>query len=413
MHSFVPTLYLATITLAGAAIGLAYRPFRRHPTLAAASFFVGWLTSELALHHAVWIAVVSIMYIVFGALDDSYGWIALALAFVEILALVRIHRRGELTRTIATRALHEGLGRPDLGGGRVFLRSVASPFSVRHREVVADRDIVYAEHDGIRLRADVFHRKDRPEGAPVLVFVHGGAWVLGYKEYQGLPMMHRLAAAGWVCVSVDYRLSPRATFPDHLIDVKRAIAWAKANTPRYGGGGSFLALCGNSAGAHLASLAALTWDRPDFQPGFEDADTRVDACVSFYGVYDFVNRHGQWPHRGLQGAIEKLVLKKRLRDGREPFDDASPIHHVRPDAPAFFVIHGDRDSLVPVDEGRRFAEALRSLSRRPVVYLEVPGAQHAFDMFRSVRSHYTLRAIARFLDTVRLDGEATHDSTGA
>jgi acetyl esterase/lipase len=69
--------------------------------------------------------------------------------------------------------------------------------------------------------------------------------------------------------------------------------------------------------------------------------------------------------------------------------------------------------LVPVDEGRRFAEALRSLSRRPVVYLEVPGAQHAFDMFRSVRSHYTLRAIARFLDTVRLDGEATHDSTGA
>jgi acetyl esterase/lipase len=77
---------------------------------------------------------------------------------------------------------------------------------------------------------------------------------------------------------------------------------------------------------------------------------------------------------------------------------------VRPDAPPFFVIHGSLDSLVPVEEGRRFVEALRAASKQPVCYLEVPDAQHAFDMFRSVRSHYTLRAIAQFLETVRRGG---------
>src|SRR5690606_24162223 len=115
------------------------------------------------------------------------------------------------------------------------------------------------------------------------------------KEYQALPLLNRLASQGWVCMSFDYRLSPRATFPDQLVDTKRAIAWAKANAARFGGDADFVAISGNSAGAHLASLAALTWDDPQYQPGFEDADTSVRACVSLYGVYDLMNRHEQWP----------------------------------------------------------------------------------------------------------------------
>src|SRR5690349_8356251 len=98
--------------------------------------------------------------------------------------------------------------------------------------------------------------------------------------------MNRMAQLGWVCVSVNYRLAPKYLFPTQIVDVKRAIAWVHDNIKEYGGDSSYVVITGGSAGGHLAALAALTPGLDDFQPGFEDADTSVSACVPFYGVYD-------------------------------------------------------------------------------------------------------------------------------
>ena len=99
--------------------------------------------------------------------------------------------------------------------------------------------------------------------------------------------MSHLAELGWVCVAINYRLSPRSTWPDQIIDVKRALAWTKEHIAEYGGDPDWVAITGGSAGGHLSSLAALTPNDPQFQPGFEDADTSVRAAVPFYGLYDF------------------------------------------------------------------------------------------------------------------------------
>ena len=93
-------------------------------------------------------------------------------------------------------------------------------------------------------------------------------------------------------MTANYALSPKATFPDHLIDVKRALAWVKEHIAEYGGDPGYVVISGGSAGGHLSSLAALTPNRPEYQPGFEAVDTTVQACVPFYGVYDFTNRDG-------------------------------------------------------------------------------------------------------------------------
>ena len=85
--------------------------------------------------------------------------------------------------------------------------------------------------------------------------------------------MPHLAAQGWVCVAINYRLAPRDPFPAHIVDVKRAIAWIREHIAEYGGDPSYLAITGGSAGGHLAALAALTPNDPAYQPGFEDADT--------------------------------------------------------------------------------------------------------------------------------------------
>jgi acetyl esterase/lipase len=236
----------------------------------------------------------------------------------------------------------------------------------------------------------------------VLVYIHGGAWVIGDKREQGLPLLHELARRGWVTVTINYRLSPRATWPDHIVDCKRALAWVRKNIQTYGGDPGFIAVSGGSAGGHLASLLALTTGDPAFQPGFEADDASVDACVPFYGVYDMTAGRGTSGYdEGLLQLLERRVFKRRLADDPAVFEAASPLARVHAEAPPFFVIHGTNDTLVPVADARAFVGALRAVSKAPVLYAELPYTQHAFDVLPSVRSAHAVAAVVRFLEGVR------------
>ena len=210
-------------------------------------------------------------------------------------------------------------------------------------------------------------------------------------------MLH-MAARGWVCVTINYRLSPRDPFPAHIVDVKRAIAWIREHAAVYGGDPSFLAVTGGSAGGHLASLAALTPNDPDYQPGFEDVDTTVQAAAPHYGVYDFAGATGTRAAVALRDRFlaPKVMFKDPTSDLTE-FEKASPLLRVNADAPPFFVVHGRSDSLVDVDQARQFVAALRAVSTQPVAYAELPGTQHAFDVFPSIRSAHVVRGVDRFL----------------
>ena len=95
--------------------------------------------------------------------------------------------------------------------------------------------------------------------------------------------------------------------------------------------------------------------------------------------------------------LERTVMKTKLADDPEGWAKASPLDLCSDDAPPFFVIHGRNDTLVPVAEARHFVEKLREASSSPVVYAELPGAQHAFDVFPSVRTALIIRAIERFV----------------
>jgi acetyl esterase/lipase len=201
-----------------------------------------------------------------------------------------------------------------------------------------------------------------------------------------------------VCVTINYRLSPRDPFPAHIVDVKRAIAWIRENAAVHGGDPSFLAVTGGSAGGHLTALAALTPNDPEYQPGFEDADTEVQAAVPFYGVYDFAGATGSRKATQMRdGFLGPRVLFRDPRREIEHFERASPLLRVNPDAPPMFVIHGTHDTLVEVAQAREFVARLREVSKREVAYAELPGTQHAFDVFPSIRSAHVVRGVDRFL----------------
>lgn len=211
--------------------------------------------------------------------------------------------------------------------------------------------------------------------------------------------MSHLAELGWICVAINYRHSPRNTWPDHIIDVKRALAWVKAHISEYGGDPDFIAITGGSAGGHLSSLAALTPNDPRFQPGFEEADTRVQAAVPFYGVYDFTRLQDAM-HPMMLPLLERMVVKQPRTANMQSYLDASPVTHISADAPPFFVLHGRNDSLVPVQQARGFVDQLRQVSKQPVVYAELPFTQHAFDLLGSARAAHTAIAVEQFLAEV-------------
>jgi len=262
------------------------------------------------------------------------------------------------------------------------------------------RNLRYAEGAGRFHLLDVYTPVAKPERAAVVLQIHGGGWFTGHKRQQALPMLLQLAARGFVCVSINYRLSPRATWPEHLIDAKLALAWVRKNIAEYGGDPEYVLVTGGSAGGHLAAMVALTANDPRYQPGFESVDTSVRGCVPFYGVYDFTDRHKHQRTKAMQRLIASWVMKKRYEDSEQDFLDASPMTHISPNAPPFFVIQGTADTIVSVDDARMFASMLREHSREPVVYAELPGAHHAFEILHSTRTQHVVWAVMRFLEWV-------------
>jgi acetyl esterase/lipase len=372
-------------------------------------FLSGWLTSELAVFHAlVSIGVLFVLGVLMGGLLIWPGPLALPIMLGSWAGLALAQWRARPTGRVLEQALQAGLGsnyrecipagRRALLRDRVPMSELVRPFALRQPDVEWLRNLPY--HDGHRRqRLDIYRPAGGCAGAPVLLQIHGGGWMLGNKHEQALPLVYHLAARGWVVVTPNYALSPKARFPDHLVDCKRALAWVRRHIGEYGGDPDFVAVTGGSAGGHLAALVALTANDPRLQPGFEDVDTHVAAAVPFYGVYDFLDRHG---HKDDGGAMVRW-LEGTVMPGppaRDPavWDLASPIALLRRDAPPFFVLHGTHDSLASVEDARQFAAQLRSVSTQPVVYAELPGAQHAWDVFRSVRAMESVQAVTRFLE---------------
>jgi acetyl esterase/lipase len=272
-----------------------------------------------------------------------------------------------------------------------------------HLEI--ERGRVYSEPDGSRLRLDIYRPDPSippaagslPERRPAIIQVHGGGWLSGSRLEQGIPLLNHMAALGWVGFNIDYRLSPRATWPDHIVDVKRAIAWVREHAAELAVDPERIAITGGSAGGHLTALAGLSVNDPAFQPGFERADTSLLAAVPFYGVYDLTNSAGHYYPELRDWAFEQVVIKLPLEGNREIYERASPRFRVHPGAPPFMIIHGERDTLTPVADARDFVMALQRMSRSEVRYIELPGAEHAFDLWPSVRTARVVDAIGRFL----------------
>ena len=400
-------LLRAVAELVNAANGVQPIAREGYPTIGVFAF--GWPTSEMS---PVYMGVSMLDALRRGLRGDfrgTRGRIALGLTAIAWALLYLIYRRNVSSQPHFEEPLREALGedyeqianRSQPVKRRRAQIGVWPTDLVRRRYVEKAGTVQYGPHGRVN-RADIWRRADLPRDgkAPVLLQVPGGAWAIGMRRPQSYALLSHMAERGWVCLSIDYRVSPKHTWPDHIVDVKRALAWIKENIADYGGDPDFVAVTGGSAGGHLSSLAALTPNEPQWQPGFEDADTSVVAAVPIYGRYDWFTGTGSG-RKEFIGFLQKFVVKKPFAQNRQTYLDASSITRVRADAPPFFILHGADDSIIPVGEGREFAEALREVSTSAVAYAEIPHAQHAFDFYYgSPRAHYTAQAVEEFLSWV-------------
>jgi acetyl esterase/lipase len=408
----VASILLLALGLAAVAGGLnAVRP-ARHWLLVVVSWAWAWFTIELAPHLILLSGVAAGVLVALGGLGHEIGIAGLALlAIADALGLVFTWRA--LRSVVAARdAIADLDPEPDVPRFP-RLHVLFPPLMWRRKGVRHERGVVYARQGSYPLKLDVYLPDGPATGRrPAIVQVHGGAWVSGTRKEQGIPLLNHLAANGWVGFNISYRLSPMATWPDQAVDVKRAIAWVREHADEYGVDPDFIALTGGSAGGHITAFVALTADDRSLQPGFEDADTSVAAAIPFYGVYDMLDEDAiQVP--ALQRLLERYVFKALRDDEPERFRDASPLFRVHEDAPPFLVVHGDADSLTPVEDARRFVERLREATDSPVLFAEMHGGQHAFDVVPSFRTAPVIEMIERFLHTVRTRGDRLTDRAEA
>lgn len=384
--------------------------------LVAGQFLIGLVVLELAMHVSA-----GVLLMLFGfSLPSERPLLAVAGVLAFVVALLGIYVRSYLH---LQRRIGHALRKAGVAHVRSRSREKASHFSaivswlreafhcivvfpqlftrLPSASVVVTRNVRFdASHS--RLVLDVMHShvlvpSQLRHPRPILLYLHGGSWHSGDKRWAP-PLLAHAALRGWLCVSAHYRLIPDHPFPSAVIDVKRAVRFLRDNAARWNADAGCILLAGGSAGAHLACVAALTPGVASLQPGFESADCRVQGVVALHAPLD-LRRDATDTDNQLEAWLERTMIQKSRAEAPELFDLVSPtVLAERLDVaqiPPFFVVHGEHDSLVPIDQARRFVDVLRR-RKCAVVYVEAPLGQHMFDVLQTPRAVLLHRAIHRW-----------------
>jgi len=264
-----------------------------------------------------------------------------------------------------------------------------------------ERDVPYWTVPGTdrQLLCDVWRPADGDVSGLAFVYLHGSSWYLSDKDHGTRPFFRHLVSQGHTVMDVAYRLMPEVDIYGMIGDVKRAVAWMKAEASRYGVDPEKIVLGGGSAGGHLALLAAYTPEHPELTPDdLKNADLSVRGVISYYGPTNLLAIYQHW---NLQKMVnlppvpigENPDYKRNMRDsgrldillGGHPQDVpdmyqlASPISYVHPDCPPTLLLHGKQDFTIPVGPTIALYKKLVQ-SGVPAINVVFPWTDHGFDL---------------------------------
>ncbi len=267
--------------------------------------------------------------------------------------------------------------------GFLFIASGFNTIQPARAQSQTLRDLEYARAGNKRLLLDLY----LPEGAgpfPVIVWVHGGAWLSGDKE--DTPAI-REVSRGYAVASINYRLSFEAQFPAQLEDCKAAVRWLRANAESYKLDPNRLGAWGSSAGGHLVALLGASGGVSDLEGnlGNPDFSSRVQAVVDWYGPTDLLKMNEQklacdLVNHDAAFSPESLLIGCAIQTCADKTRRANPITYITPDDPPFLIVHGTNDCLVSPQQSQIFHNALTAASL-PSTLFYIQGAGHGGSAF--------------------------------
>lgn len=241
---------------------------------------------------------------------------------------------------------------------------------------VVHRDLAYAAGGHERQKLDLYLPKEG-DRLPLIINVHGGAWMEGSKEW-GMPLEY--LERGYAVASINYRLSQHAIFPAQIEDCKAAVRWLRAHAAEYRLDPNRFAAWGGSAGGHLAAMLGTTGDVKEFEVGENlGVSSRVQAVVDYFGPTDLLQMDA---HRLPNGMIhdtpdspESKLVGGPVQQNKDKVAKANPITYVTKSSPPFLICHGDADPIVPHHQSELLVDALKKAGV-PVTFYTVKGGGH-------------------------------------
>ena len=230
-----------------------------------------------------------------------------------------------------------------------------------------EKDVPYCVMDGVALNMDIYYPTVNNGPFPVAMYVHGGGWRTGDKAVgTGQTDIPALQAAGFLVVSVNYRLAPEYKFPAMIEDVKCAVRSLRAHAGQYNLNPDRIGAWGTSAGGHLVAMLGTTDETAGFEVGeYLDYSSRVQAVVVMFGPADLTVGLGEAGNRA------------RSIFGDFDLGLASPVTYVSADDPPFLILHGEKDTTVSIRQGEILLKALEQVNV-PAELVRVANAGHSF-----------------------------------
>jgi acetyl esterase/lipase len=257
------------------------------------------------------------------------------------------------------------------------------------------RDVEYARIGEQSLKLDLYVPRGKPR-APLIIWVHGGAWRSGSKKDMPLG---KLVEEGHAVASVDYRLSTQAKFPAQIHDIKAAIRFMRGHANEWRVPAKKIVIAGDSAGAHLAALVGVSNGHPELEGDIGNErkqSSDVQGIISFYGGANLTTILKQSTPHGLSVRVPALELLL----GGQPDDVpalarlASPVFHVDRNDPPLLLLHGDQDPQMPVNQSLELHGAYEK-ARAPVQLEIVHGTAHGGAMFYDAERLSVVKAFLR------------------
>ena len=238
-------------------------------------------------------------------------------------------------------------------------------------------DVEIGTGGGHALHAEIARPKEPPKSPmPAVLWIHGGGWSGGSHKGNRAMM---LATHGYFTASVEYRLSGEAKWPAQIEDCKLAVRWLRANAAKYNVNPDRIGCWGSSAGGHLVAFLGVSGGKAEFEGkgGHEGVSSRVQAVVDYCGPADMTEGS-----LGIQGAKDERESPALLGLVGAPFKEKpdiwkqiSPIVYVSSDDAPILIVHGDKDTTVPILHSERFEAALKKVGV-PVEFIRVKGGGH-------------------------------------